>query len=322
MSLGNCHLVQYDGLDDCYNSLPVGWQGPGAPPFEGVTLPYCTDSFVSTATLTPISLPDIPIVNQNLSPALGQQSPDYQHQNSRDSVPQFGLGISAPFSSDFPQTVTAGASFAETGMTQPYSKDDQSVQPLEHRSAKRMHRDPQKLPTPREAPVTILPHPEGLERLKQERQQKQPSLVQRPRPRAPGRVRRNPRAEEEDTYVESLRNQNLAWKVIREKFREKFNKDATVARLQMRMSRRRNERLARWNECDIQLLLAARDLWREEKYQFIAEKMKELGARRIYTPEQCEYQLQILNSSAAQRGTGSPELPQSRKRRRETSQHL
>jgi hypothetical protein len=34
-------------------------------------------------------------------------------------------------------------------------------------------------------------------------------------------------------------------------FREKFNKDASEARLQMRMLRRRKERLTRWDENDV-----------------------------------------------------------------------
>ncbi|KAL3473403.1 hypothetical protein BJX99DRAFT_233685 [Aspergillus californicus] len=60
----------------------------------------------------------------------------------------------------------------------------------------------------------------------------------------------NPLAEEEDAFVERLREQNLAWKVIREMYREKFHKDATEARLQMRFLRRRKNRLARRDETD------------------------------------------------------------------------
>lgn len=73
------------------------------------------------------------------------------------------------------------------------------------------------------------------------------------RPRAPGRGRRKPQAEEEDAFVEELREQKLKWKTIREMFQERFNKDATVANLQMRLSRRRKERLALWNESDVSM---------------------------------------------------------------------
>ncbi|GAB1211433.1 hypothetical protein ATERTT37_000547 [Aspergillus terreus] len=112
------------------------------------------------------------------------------------------------------------------------------------------------------------------------------------RPRAPGRGRRDPQAEEEDAFVERLREQNLAWKVIREMFRETFHKDATEARLQMRLLRRRKERLARWDESDvstyatltslvqIQLLIRARDYWEHEKYNLIAQK--EQGGNTVH----------------------------------------
>lgn len=73
------------------------------------------------------------------------------------------------------------------------------------------------------------------------------------RPRAPGRGRKDPQAEEEDLYVEQLREQNFAWKAIREMFRQRFQKDASEARLQMRLLRRRKERLARWDENDVSM---------------------------------------------------------------------
>lgn len=100
--------------------------------------------------------------------------------------------------------------------------------------------------------MSILPNPAGLQRLEQERQGGQTdSHSQRQRPRAPGRGRKDPKAEEEDGFVETLREQNYTWKVVREMFREKYNKDASEARLQMRLSRRRKERLARWDESDV-----------------------------------------------------------------------
>lgn len=129
--------------------------------------------------------------------------------------------------------------------------------------------------------------------MEQERRQGAADAQHSQRPRAPGRGRRDPQAEEEDAFVERLREQNLAWKVIREMFREKFHKDASEARLQMRMLRRRKERLARWDENDvsactaagancqlindqviqIRLLMRAREYWEEEKYNVIAQKV-------------------------------------------------
>jgi hypothetical protein len=99
-----------------------------------------------------------------------------------------------------------------------------------------------------------MPDPEGVERLERERSQSTPaSAPMPPKPRAPGRGRRDPKAEEEDAFVEDLREQNMAWKRVREMFCERFNKDVTEARLQMRLTRRRKERIARWEEHDVSM---------------------------------------------------------------------
>jgi hypothetical protein len=112
-------------------------------------------------------------------------------------------------------------------------------------------------PPLRSSPVTILPHPDGLQRLEQERrhgyvvesQQREP-----PRSRPSGRGRRDPQAEEEDAFVESLRAQNLSWKIVAEMFRERFGKNSTEARLQMRMLRRRKSAAA-WQEADVSMCI-------------------------------------------------------------------
>lgn len=75
-----------------------------------------------------------------------------------------------------------------------------------------------------------------------------------PRPRPAGRGRRDPQAEEEDAFVEELREQSHAWKVVTEMFRQRFKKDASEARLQMRLSRRKKDRLARWDDRDVSML--------------------------------------------------------------------
>lgn len=145
--------------------------------------------------------------------------------------------------------------------------------------------------------MTILPHPEGLQRLEQERRQSQLLEAQQRdshRSRAAGRGRRNPQAEEEDAFVERLRAQNLSWRIVAERFRERFNRDTSEARLQMRMSRRKKERDAMWDEDDVstcvtvapfleaaadlqsiqvRLLITARDYWQNEKYKIIAQKV-------------------------------------------------
>lgn len=92
-----------------------------------------------------------------------------------------------------------------------------------------------------------------MQRLEQERRRGQTEAHAHQQPRAPGRGRKDPQAEEEDAYVEGLRERNLAWKVVREMFRERFQKDASEARLQMRLLRRRKERFARWDESDVSM---------------------------------------------------------------------
>lgn len=88
--------------------------------------------------------------------------------------------------------------------------------------------------------------------MEQDRQNPQPSNMP-PRPRAPGRGRRDPQAEEEDAFVENLRNDNVAWKIVREEFQQRFHKDASEARLQMRLLRRQRERVAHWDESDVSM---------------------------------------------------------------------
>lgn len=219
-------------------------------PYGDVGHPYSgATAFPSSHILTPISLPDTSYPQPRASPVLSHHSQEYAYHVA-ESVPPHGLGITAPFPSEFPRTVTAGLHHhAMEGSIHDFGETSLSPEPAR---VKRMRRSPQPILPSRETPVNILPHPEGLQRLEHERQLGpiEPHLH---RPRAPGRGRRDPQAEEEDTFVERLREQNLAWKVIREKFRERFHKDASEARLQMRMLRRRKDRLARWDENDVSM---------------------------------------------------------------------
>lgn len=210
--------------------------------------------------MTPISLPDSSFADTRPSPVLSHHSQEYQY-GIGDSLPQHGLGITAPFPSDFPRPATAGLGFTTQRGDIEYGTAGGEVTtqfpPLAPRAtSRRPRRAPRHTPPVRETPVSILPHPEGLQRLEQERRQSQIDSQQQQRARAPGRRRRDPQAEEEDAFVESLREQNLSWKVIREMFRERFNKDAPEPRLQMRMTRRRKERLARWDEDDVSSMCA------------------------------------------------------------------
>lgn len=74
-----------------------------------------------------------------------------------------------------------------------------------------------------------------------------------PKPRAPGRGRRDPQAEDEDAFVEELRLEQMAWKRVRAEFQKKFNKDASEARLQMRLLRRQRDRMMRWDPSDVSM---------------------------------------------------------------------
>ncbi|KAI2792657.1 hypothetical protein POX_b02697 [Penicillium oxalicum] len=262
--------------------------------------------------LTPISLPDNSF---RPSPALSHHShsQDYSSQEYRyginDTLQPQGLGITAPFPSEYPRTSAPASNYVYAPHDHQYAMGytptiSPSLPPPKR--VKRTGSDAQGVSRNTSAPLTILPDPEGVERLQRERSYSTPGpAVMPPKPRAPGRGRRDPKAEEEDAFVEELREKHVAWKVIREKFYEKFNNDASEARLQMRLLRRRKERQARWEEHDVRLLLSASAMWEIKKYQFIAKKMKDLGSTKEYTPEQCRTQLRYIEAKQRHGKSGS-----------------
>ncbi|KAJ5492755.1 hypothetical protein N7539_001501 [Penicillium diatomitis] len=237
--------------------------------------------------------------------------PEYRY-NINDGLQPQGLGITAPFPSEYPRTSAPISNYAFAPSDHQYAMGygptiSPSLPPPKRvkRSASDA-RGPSRNPS---TPLNILPDPEGVERLQRERSYSTPGTAPMPsKPRAPGRGRRDPKAEEEDAFVEELRDKGTAWKKVREKFYERFNNDASEARLQMRLLRRRKERLARWEEQDVRLLLSASDMWKIEKYDFIAKKMKELGSTKEYTPEQCRAQLRYIEVKQrnAKSGSNSP----------------
>ncbi|KAL2840437.1 hypothetical protein BJX68DRAFT_185724 [Aspergillus pseudodeflectus] len=312
---GNCH--PNDGLEDFYGSIHSQWPTLERSPYIAVTQPYNAPSaYQNPALMTPISLPDSSYVHPRPSPALSHHSQEYQYPVSESGV-HHGLGITTPFPSELTRDPSIGLGIAPSG----YALREGTISPP---PSKKRPRRGSKQSISREPPVSILPHPEGLQRLEQERRHSN-SESHPQRPRAPGRGRRDPQAEEEDAFVEQLREQNLAWRVIREMFRERYNKDATEARLQMRQLRRRKERLQRWEEHDVQVLLRARHYWEQEKYKLIAQKMTEFGASTFFTAEQCEAQLEYIDAQEREREEQESEpQPQAtselrRKRRRTES---
>lgn len=140
------------------------------------------------------------------TPALGHHSQEYAYSTS-DAIAHQGLGIIKPFPSDFPQ-------------------------PHPFKSAKPTHAFSR-------SPVPYLVYPVNIAHKEWLRQN--PS----PLPRKVERDRCDPQAEEEDAFVEKLRDQNTPWNLVRQQFSKKFNKELPEARLSMRLLRRRKERLAR-----------------------------------------------------------------------------
>ncbi|KAL4808917.1 hypothetical protein BDV18DRAFT_133474 [Aspergillus unguis] len=286
MSFGpdGCNLS--GGLDEYYEDINTNWTGP----YAAVSNPYnAPNEYHPSVVLTPISLPDGSYAPTRTSPVLSHHSQEYQYPVS-DSVGHHGLGITTtPYPSELTGNPNYGLGIAPSG----YTIRDNTFSP---QPAKKRVRRESKQSVQRELPVTILPHPEGVQRLEEQRRQSyaDPSTQRR----TSGRGRKDSKqAEEEDDYVEHLRGQGYSWKVVVEMFREKYGTDVSEAGLQMRQSRRRKEReaQARWGKHDVQALLRARQYWEQEKYRFIADKMKEFGATNSFTPEQCEAQLEIID---------------------------
>lgn len=223
--------------------------------------------------LTPISLAENPYLQARQSPALSQHSHEYPYHGGVDenAAVQQGLGITSAYHELAPpasspnygyhqqhnpphphhhhhhrQSMEFGGYGSEHGLDSP---------PLGQLKLGRQGTSGNTPPPLRSSPVTILPHPDGLQRLKEERRQGHVVESQHrepPRQRPSGRGRRDPQAEEEDAFVESLRAQNLSWKIVAEMFRERFGKTSTEARLQMRMLRRRKSAAA-WQEADVSM---------------------------------------------------------------------
>ena len=231
-------------VDEANQSQPVFHGG-----YIATHTPYSTEPVAPPATLTPISLPD---TSFRPSPAFSHHPQEYplpeNHYNYRNSIVPQGLGISAPFPSNYPQAAASSSGYVYLPGESRFKSGPTPGSSPQAPPSKCSRRTSSRIPT-RKPPVTILPHPEGLFRLECERLSRHiPPCMH---PRAPDRGRRDPQADEEDAFVENLREQNLAWRVVRERFRERFNKDASEPRLQMRLLRRRKERSTRWDDADV-----------------------------------------------------------------------
>lgn len=234
-------------LTTAYNALPtetdtLASQGNYGDPYNAPA------EYQPSAMLTPVSFPDASYTATRTSPVLSHHSQEYQYPVS-DSVGHRGLGITTPYPSELTGNINYGLGIAPSG----YAVGEKTISP---QPTRKRPRGESKQSLTREPPVTILPHPEGVQRLEEQRRQSHidPGSQRRP----PGRGRKDSKqAEEEDDFVEHLREQKLAWRVIQDMFREKYKKDASEASLQMRQSRRRKERLTRWGEHDVRECTAA-----------------------------------------------------------------
>ncbi|CAG8888470.1 unnamed protein product [Penicillium egyptiacum] len=274
-------------LREYYEGIPAHWPEIPATPFVGSYSPYCTESLAPNGILTPISLPDSSF---HASPAISYHGHGYHvheyHQytiNDPLSAP-VGLGISAPFPSDYPRSSAPDPAYLyapnpsgiQHGVGRTPSQSPQGPPPAKrarHPSSDASSRE-QPSNSPSNTPISIAPNPEGVLRMEQDRQHVQPTPHILPKIRAPGRGRRDPQAEEEDAFVEELRDRQTAWKVVREEFRERFDKDASEARLQMRLHRRLRERMVRWEESDIKLLIRAHGIWAKDKFHYLSDKVR------------------------------------------------
>ncbi|KAJ5774276.1 hypothetical protein N7457_009172 [Penicillium paradoxum] len=303
-------------MAEYYENIPTQWPGIEASPFGGIN-PYCTEPLVPPSVLTPISLPDSSF---GPSPALSHHAHDYRSQEYQYAIndslhPPQGLGISAPFPSNFPRTSAPNAAYLYApvandiphGMVQTPSQSPQGPSPSK-RAKRPSSNTPSREPISN-TPVSIAPNPEGVLRMEYDRQNSQPSPHILPKIRAPGRGRRDPQAEDEDAFVEELRLEHTAWKRVREEFQKKFNKDASEARLQMRLLRRQRDRMARWDDSDVELLNHALEIWERDKFRFLSNKLKELGATRLYSPDQCRTQLRFLEAKQQHRDRASASSP-------------
>lgn len=226
----------------------------------GVSHSY-TPAQHGSGVLTPVSLADNTHNYARASPVLSHHSQEFPY------IDETGVHNELNIASAYPGLLPAPTSSPSFGYQQPQPHATMNVYsygpghsptsyPMRQPSHKRPRRQTGSDGTPpsRHSPVRILPHPDGLHRLEQERRHGGHVVDQhQPEPqksRSSGRGRRDPQAEEEDLFVENLRAQNLSWKIVAEMFRERFGKNTSEARLQMRMLRRRKSAAA-WQEADV-----------------------------------------------------------------------
>ena len=183
--------------------------------------------------MTPISLPDSTFAHASPNSVASHHSQDYSYNVG---VPVTGLGISTAFHPQFSQAMAP----APIMDYQPLMEQNLSLAPEPSPAvpARRTRRSSRQSAPIRETPVRILPDPEGLERLEQERRQSE--THSQPPSRPGGRGRRDPQIEEEDAFVWRMREEeHQSWRVVTQSFHRRFNKPVSEPTLQMRLKRLR-----------------------------------------------------------------------------------
>lgn len=216
--------------------------------------PFGSSINPNTSLATPISLSNTAYLDPGHSPAASNQSQDLQYHQYMDPMPHHGLGITAPSDIALAQPLASPYDqhhhhhHQEPILHNPFSAPIEQPRP---RSKKRT--DSTATPRRRSTPVSIAPNPAGIQQLEAERKVEQE--MEAAQSNSSGRrksstKRRFSQLAAETEFVKELREQNVPWKEIVERFEARFGIECSQARLQMRNTRLR-QRMQEWAEDDV-----------------------------------------------------------------------
>ena len=220
--------------------------------FIGNHNPFGSNINPNTSLAPAINLSNTAYHDPRHSPAASNQSQELQYHQYVDPMPH-GLGISA--SSEMPPTPSGALGFEhhhhhhqEPNPHNPFSAPVEQPRPRRTKRA-----ESSTAPKRRSTPVSIAPNPAGIQQLEQERRiEQEQELAQSSssgRRRSSTKKRFSQLAAETE-FVKELREQNVPWKEIVERFEAKFGIECSQARLQMRNTRLR-QRMQEWAEDDV-----------------------------------------------------------------------
>lgn len=240
------------------DSRPAGGELTDAPQtqFMASNNPFDSNLNPNTSLPTPISLSNSAYLAPTQSPGANNQPQELQYHQYVDQMPHHGLGITTPSNMPLAQPVAAGYDQhhhhhhrQEPVLHNPFSASIEQPRP---RRAKRSA-DSAGTPRRRSTPVSIAPNPAGIQQLEADRRIEQeteaPHSGSSSRRRSSTKRRFSQLAAETE-FVKELREQNVPWKEIVERFEAKFGIECSQARLQMRNTRLR-QRMQEWAEDDV-----------------------------------------------------------------------